>query len=260
MSGRRESLTRDRVRVPTLKRASSFTPPAVSGANLKLFLDPTDTRPGINTYNGSRISTLTDKSGSGLHFVQATGARQPAQQLVQGRQFARYTLVSGEYLKGPTMSATFPTAVHSFVVMFILADPPIGQTYVPWKWDANTVGNNLIIFTDSNLYDGFGSTTRKSTGNPAVSFATPVVYEIISVAGEHTFRVNDALHFTTAVNAVGWDPTQSILGSGSTTLGTDPPTNNWDGGFGIHLCYDAKLSGADATAVINALKAWHSIP
>jgi len=51
-----------------------------------------------------------------------------------------------------------------------------------------------------------------------------------------------------------------MIGGGSTTLGTDPPAQNFGGAMGTLLGYDAKLSAADELAVFNALKTWWGTP
>lgn len=239
----------------------NFVPPAVTGANLKLWLEPSDVTTGINTIVSGGFTVLGDKTGthpSGWTQPGAAGLR-PGLSTIGGRQCVRNTQGPTTFMAGPTMATNFASGCHMFWVIQTDLDPE--ATASPHhKFDSNTVGLNLYPFSDGNVYDGYGSTTRKSTGNPAIPLTTAHVYEVISLAGEHTFRYNDAAHFTTAVNAVGWDPAQSILFAGSTTLGTNPPTNFSRARYGTKLVYDAKIaSAAEVTAVITSLKAWWGI-
>ena len=239
--------------------APAYAPPAVSGATLMSWVEPSDTTSGINTIVSGGFTIVGDKTGNHAPWAQSGAASlRPTVSSIGGRQCIRYTQAPTTWLVGPTFATNFALGVHTFWVLQTDLDPE--ATASPHhKFDSNTVGNNLYPFSDGNVYDGYGSTTRKSTGNPAIPLTTPHVYEIISVAGEHTFRFNDVTHFTTGVNVVGWDPAQSILGAGSTTLGTNPPTNFSKARHGTKLDYNAKLSASDATAVINSLKAWWSI-
>lgn len=237
----------------------NYAPPTVSGANLRCWLEPSDITTGINTIVSGGFTSVGDKTGTHAPWTQSGAASfRPTTSTIGGRQCLRFTQGPTTWLLGPTFATNFALGVHTFWVLQPDLDPE--ATSSPHhKFDANTVGNNLYPFIDGIIYDGYGSTTRKTVGNPAPSLTTPHVYEVISIAGEHTFRINDVTINTFGANVVGWDPAQSILGAGSTTLGTNPPTNFSKARHGTKLDYDAKLSASDATAVINSLKAWWSI-
>ena len=237
-----------------------YQPPEVTGATLRLWLEPSDATSGINTIVSGGFTELGDKTGTHADWTQSGSATfRPTVSTIGGRQCCRSTRAPTTWMVGPSLATTFAAGCHMFWVLQPDLDPEVTSS-PHHKFDSNTVGNNLYPFVDSNVYDGFGSTTRKSIGNPAIPLTTAHVYEVISIAGEHTFRFNDSTHFTTGVNAVGWDPTLSILFAGSTTLGTSPPTNFSLGRYGTMLVYDAKIASAtEVTAVVNSLKAWYSI-
>lgn len=237
-----------------------YAPPTVSGASLKLWLEPSDTTTGINTIVSGGFTVLGDKTATHAAWTQpgASTAR-PTTSTIGGKQCVRSTRSPLTWMNGPTLATNFAAGCHMFWVVQTDFDPPAAQT-PHHKVDSNTVGFNFYPNNaDSNVYDGWGSTTRKSTGNPPLPLTTAHVYEVISIAGEHTFRRNDTTDFTTAVNVVGWDAAQAMLFAGSTGVGVSPPTNGIDARFGTLLQYNAKLSASDATAVINSLKAWWGI-
>ena len=237
-----------------------FTPPAVTGANLQVWLEPSDGASSFNTIVSGAFSSLGNKGAFGGAWAQSTGARRPTVGTINTRTSVTYVRVNGHYLVGPPVGAAFPSGSHMFVVILSESDPPASASLPPWKWESNTVGLNFYPNPDSNVYDGWGATARKSTGNPTQNLTVAHIYSVVSIAGEWTAKRGNVQDFTTGVNTPGWDPTLTILGGGSTTLGTDPPTNTFGGGMGSLLVYDAKLSVGDELSVYNSLKAWWGTP
>lgn len=239
---------------------SGFNPPGVSGANLQVWLEPSDGAGGLNTVVSGAFSVLGNKGLMGGSWSQSTAAKRPTLSTINTRTSIAYNRANGQYFVGPSVATALALGSHMFVVIFSEADPPASATLPPWKWESNTVGMNFYPNPDSNVYDGWGASVRKSTGNPTQNLTVAHVYSVVSVSGEWTAKRGNVQDFTTAVNTPGWDPTLTILGGGSTTLGTDPPTNTFGGGMGSLLVYDAKLSAGDELAVYNSLKAWWGTP
>jgi hypothetical protein len=99
-----------------------------------------------------------------------------------------------------------------------------------------SVADDHVPFNDGNIYDGFGSTVRKTVGNVAPSMANWHLWNVTTAPGEYTARVNGLQVFTTATNTVAFH-TACRLGRG---VGS-----NSDGGMTCIWLFDNKLSTDD---------------
>lgn len=159
--------------------------------------------------NNDPIGTLVGQvaPGSGHNFVQGTAGAKPTfvTNQINGLGIARFAVAgTADWMNGVNPSAL--TAVHCFIVRLIPADPPL-TSQIAWAFGSDTVPD-AVPFTDSNIYAGPFSTVRKTIGNPAISLAAWRVYEIVSVSGEFTWRIDGAttgagVFFTTGTNTVG---------------------------------------------------------
>jgi len=186
-----------------------FSP--LSLENLELWLDPNDE--STITLNGSDVAQWDDKSGNGNDFSQGTAALQPA--FLDGTGInSKNTLdhsVSDEVLDGPDFLTGF-TAGNLFLILEMALDPPtVSNDSGRDEWGSVGTATHHP-FTDSNIYDGFASTVRKSTGNPTDDLASPHLYEAISTSAEWTSNINGTQHFTTATNTVGWTTAPKVGG------------------------------------------------
>lgn len=107
-----------------------------------------------------------------------------------------------------TQALLFPdysalTAVHMFIIVKLDADPPPTED-TTGLWGTGAATRTHFPFTDSNIYEGFGSTTRQTVGNPAAALTSWRVYEIISTSSEYTVLLDGTQLFTTGTNTVGW--------------------------------------------------------
>ena len=70
------------------------------------------------------------------------------------------------------------------------------------------IGSNVSLeympFTDSNVYIAWGSSFRKSCGNPTPSLATSFLATCVSAANNWRLRLNGTAIFNTATNTVGF--------------------------------------------------------
>lgn len=97
-------------------------------------------------------------------------------------------------------------------------------------------------FNDNDFYDNFGSSARKTAGDPGVDPTTFRLYNIVSTSSEWTAFINGTQLFTTGTNTVGFraDPRFSR----SVASGTGA---NWY--CADFILYDHKLSGPDKTTI-----------
>ncbi len=187
--------------------SAAFTPAALASIYTWLRADL-----GV-TLVSSKVSVWADQGGLGHDYAQGTAGQRPTVGTLAGQSAIRFDAVGNaalQVLKGPIVSAS---AAHVFLVMKIDAEPPV--TYQGGLWRFGAAGaNNHIPYTDGNVYDGFGSTVRKGTGNPTLNLSTTVrLYEVITTSSEWTSKIDGGAHYTTATNTVGWDAVGSYLGA-----------------------------------------------
>lgn len=178
--------------------SGSWTPASLS--NLAAWYDADQQTESAD----AAVATLTDRSGNSNHFTQATGANQP---------LLRYAAINGKKaldFDGATDSMTCATGLLNgatagafFAVVQLDADPPASGGPVVIGFDTTGTGAHHP-YSDGTIYDGFGSTARKTCGNPTPSLASVSMLAAISGASDYRFLVNNSTLFSTATNTVGF--------------------------------------------------------
>lgn len=155
---------------------------------------------------------------------------------------------------GSNVFAGGETGAEMFMVVRIDADPPPGPT----DFDGGrahfggTGAVNVLPSLDSNLYDGFASTVRRNTGDPATNLTNWHLYNTASTNGEWTSRINGTTFFTTATNTFS---TATNVVQTSRTLGwnRDSFQNYYlKGQIARVLLFDHVLSAGDR-AIVNQI-------
>jgi hypothetical protein len=161
--------------------------------------------------DGSLISTWTDKTGNGYDATQ-TGSARPVvranalngRSVVECDGSATYLVRASNPLVGATGGTLFFVAKANADpaangVAPSSAGPPVGSM--------GTQGNlgNHIPYSDGNIYDGFGSNSRKTVGNPTPSLTSWRIYAVVSAANDWRFYLEGgAPLFSTTSNTVAW--------------------------------------------------------
>lgn len=201
-------------RLATLAFAVPFTPLALGSklylwnkSGTGLFQDSAGTTPA-NTTNDP-IGRWTDQSGNNRHSTQVTASNKGIRASDDSVRF-----VLQDWLNLVDLSAL--TMGEIFIRVKVDTDPPVeGGDGGFWKFGTDPQ-ESAIPYTDGNVYDGFGATVRKSTGNPGVSFATAYrVYQALSKANRWTSWIDGNQHFTTGTNTVAFTANPRIGSSGT---------------------------------------------
>lgn len=202
--------------------------------------------------NTTTVSQWTDISGNGRHWTQGSAPLQPTwvASAIGGQPGLSFAAAAQQELVGPNLNALGLTGAETFIVFQANADPPATGVKCGFWRTESAASVAVVPFTDGIIYDGFGSTVRKTTVDPTPSLASPRIYSVISTATEWTSSLDGTQIFTTATNTVGWN-TATRIGSS---------VSNWfDGLMCEWLVYPAKLSTADRAKTIAYLKARYGI-
>lgn len=221
----------------------SFDPTSVDGC--ALWLDASDA--GSFTYHsGSLISQWDDLSGEGHDATQSNSGLSPER---TGTQNGLTTVVFGGednpgYLNFADVFSSL-TAATFFITYALVEDPPTDVNDTGMFWFGTATTRSHHPYTDGIVYDGFGSTTRKDTGNPSTDMTAWNTYRVLTKSGEWTSWFDGTQFYTTATNTVGFK-TACELGHAFF-----PATTNYylNGEVGEVLLYDNDISDDDAADI-----------
>jgi hypothetical protein len=161
-------------------------------------------------------------SATAYQFVQSTAAQRP-QYLASGLNSLEGvdfdTASADQHFDGVDLSSL--TAGEVFIVVKA-DDDPAPDFDSNALWDLGTsASNNYYPSTDGIIYDGTGSTTRRTVGDiSAGALTTYRLINITSTSSEWTFRADGVQEFTTGTNTVGFS-NNVRLGSFSGSQGFD---------------------------------------
>lgn len=206
--------------------------------------------------NGANMTQLADQSGNGRHWVNTQGADYPTMLTADlnslavaqfvGKTPGSPTANRGQHWEWPNLSGL--TAVHLYAVLRGTADPSTtagGEG--GWHDTCGSGQISHIPYTDSNIYEGFGSTTRRTVGDPASSLAAWYGYEIISTGSEYTVLRSGSSLFTSGTNTVGWNSMPRRLGTGN----NGSAWWSWSGKIAGVYIFSAKITGTDRSNLIS---------
>lgn len=202
--------------------------------------------------NGDNVSTWVDSSGNGHDATWDGSATRPTYQAtaVGGYGGVRFQYSGGGprcYLLIPQAAYLDLTAVEAFTVVAVTDNTgPSGQDGGLFQ-----VGNDNDAAHYSSggvIRDDFGSTARQSF-TPSIDIETYHLYNVVSVAGEWTARINGAVEYTGG-NTVGWN---SVAGFKGQAMGNTFREVNvhfsFDGVIVETIWFDRKLSAGTRATV-----------
>jgi hypothetical protein len=162
---------------------------------------------------------------------------------LNGLQVIRFTAASTQIMLARRAFGS-DTSGELIMVLKMAADPAASSATSGSTYFSNAGFSTHYPFTDNNVYEGFGTDTRKSTGNPSVSLAGWHVYDAWSASGDWALQINGATHFSTGTNTVNFIATP-LLGR---SLSGGEHMDGWIAGM---FYFDAKLSGGDRTSMLS---------
>ena len=195
------------------------------------------------TANNDPVKSWTDSSGNGRHFQ--NGSSSPLTKVDTGNTYLGASTIrqdgDGFKILGDPSGLT---AGEIFIVRKVDADPP-ADTAHSGLWLFGTDGNaNHYPWTDGNIYDSFGSTTRKTVGNPTPSLSSTYrVYNVYSAASDWQAFLDNTSIFATGTNTVGF------LGSNACEVGNSGTGAHGYGQLVEIVMFASKLSSGDRTSM-----------
>jgi hypothetical protein len=208
-----------------------------------LFSDAAGTTP--QSTNGGTVRCWKPAYGVLTDFLTRSGGNGPT--LDTG------TTTNGEpsiqFVAGSTQDLDFPdifdalTEGEMMMVVKYAADPSVAPAY-GFIYMGRADHNTHYPFTDGNVYDGYGATIRKSTGNPSQNLAAWHVYNPYSAASDWALRINNSVHYSTATNTVAFPDGAPFLGAIGRSFSPDG-TNYASMHVAAIYQFSAKLSTTD---------------
>lgn len=203
--------------------------------------------------DNDEISTWEDESGNNRDV---TGVASPTLKPIYratdgptGGPAVRCATQSGGggYFTVPNFLTSY-TSGHAFVVVKSELDP-VGQDQPCPLGDWGSAGISFFLWTsDGGIYDDFGTSVRKTTGNPTPNMASQFrVYENRSAAGAWSNWIDGGAHFSTGTNTVAWG-TAPYIGRRAFD------GRNFNGLICEIIFYNRVLSGGDLTTIYDYLE------
>ncbi len=222
-------------------RGGAFSPSDIASLTMWIDFDDLDTR----TLNGADISQQDDKA-NGNNCVQTTASEQPLFQSsgINSLGCAELDSSTEEYFDVTDDTLSALTAAEVFIVVVLNTDPPALVATGLWTFgDTGSTKTHFPLNTDEVIYDGFGTTVRKTTVDPTPLLTTPRCYNVVTTSSEWTSELDGTQLFTTGTNTVGFRST-------SLRLGANPDASNFlDGQIGELVMFDTKLSAPDKASM-----------
>lgn len=101
---------------------------------------------------------------------------------------------------------SYLTEGECFILVEAESDPPT-DLLMSWKFGTQTGGpfRNHYPWLDSNIYEDFGSNSRKNTGNPSTALDKQNVYNVLSANNNFKSFINYENYYNTVSNIVSFN-------------------------------------------------------
>lgn len=203
---------------------------------------------GITESNGIDVSLWRDLSGNGRHFTSSNGGGKPVLRtnVINGLPALRFdtrNFAVGNWMTTTSFASAF-TAAEIFAVVKMDADPP--TSVGSGLWNFSSPGLNQLIATDGTVKETFGTSAQKNTAiNPAPSFTSWRIYNVITAAGEYTINLDGTQIYTTATNTV-----QFASGASAYSIGGVLGANPFIGHIAEIIMFPRKLTTPERAEVV----------
>jgi hypothetical protein len=185
-----------------------FTPASITG--LKFWGDADQQTDGAD----NPVATFTDRSGNSNDFT-AAGGQQPTLRhaSINGKKTLEFNGTVNVLVDSASGLMNGATEGAYFVVGKLNADPPASGAALLGGFSTSGSATEFP-FTDGNVYEGFGRTTRPNCGNPTPSLASTFLVIVVSKTNDYRIYVNDTStpFYSTGTNTVGFGTATRYIG------------------------------------------------
>lgn len=227
----------------TTSSSAPFDPADILGMKVRLEADAI-----TGLVDGDPISTWVDGSGNSNSPTGTTTTRPLWKTgILNGLAIARYD-GSDDKLAFPSVPLSSSAATLFTIHKITTTDPPgVGQAASPiGSWCSDNTANDHWPFTDGNIYCGFGTTARKTVGNPSGAMTAFRIYCVVSAPSDYRFYIDGgAAFYSTATNTVGWTTAAPKLGASDFAAGA----YRFQGDQSTFYAWDTALSLTDINRV-----------
>lgn len=183
--------------------------------------------------HGDAVGVMTDRSASGINATMVTPSSKPTFSTTAGPSSGKCISFDPSDIM---VLASNPITASGATLMTVWrnnADPPGGGgNGTPFNGWGSSGSLDHWPYDDGVVYCGFGSTSRKTVGNPVPSLANWNIVTVTSVAGLFKFRVNGTTVYTTAANGVGVGGAPRLGQAGYPFFGWISAAYIWTGDIG----------------------------
>lgn len=188
--------------------------------------------------DGDQVSTWSDSSGN-ARDVSGVGTTKPVYKtsIVNGQPVVRFNGTTSYFTLGDYSELT---EGEVFIVLKAVSDPATTGEGALWRIGTVAAGS-FYPYTNSLIYEAFGSTTRPMEGiNPTPDLSSVFrLYNLFSKTNDWGANLDTASLFTTATNTVGFSAT-AWLGR---TFGTSD--NIFYGDIAEYILFNRKLTSGE---------------
>jgi hypothetical protein len=205
--------------------------------------------------NGASMTGWTDLSGNGNHAT-AQGTLAPHWQSTTGSSGGAAVRFRG------THGSTSATWGYFSLPANVMGSAAAGEIHASLKsdgadcslWGLGLASGNSAASHypfSGDIYESFGTASRKPVGTPDVAITSWRRYNVWSASGDWSARINATVEFSTASNTVLWDAAPTI-GHGKRQSALSTNIGSFQGHMGAVILYNRKLT----TTERNDLDAW----
>jgi len=193
------------------------------------------------TADAATVTSWADQSTIGNNAT-AVSAPTYRTSIINSRPVVRLNGTSDYFTLPNFISGS--TSGEVFFIRKNALDPPTNPFASGiWNFTTDATGsqNAVVPYSDGVAYDGWGSDTRKTLGNPTPSLSSAHLYHVRSAANDWRATINGKQLFATTTNTVGF-PAAPTLGKSNTAY-------FYEGDIAEFLVFNATLAAADRYAI-----------
>lgn len=197
--------------------------------------------------NNDAMVTLTDWSGNGRDFTQATSGNRPLYQTsVLNSQPGFYFDGVNDFVE----ASVFLSGDCELFAVLKTADTG-SSNWGAYKFDGNTLASHISFF--GTIHSSFGGTNRINyIPSPGSLMTAGFVHQVTGVAGSGNFHIyeNGNNDRAAGTQTISWGTNRHLVGASSNVADASSITNYYKGHFLEVLIYNTQRTTAERNAIL----------